>query len=223
MAVKPQKIEERLMELFPKAKNLSKARKAKITASLAKIPADDADDTAIDAVISQYNDAIDIEELARQDDSIRTMKAKLDAQGADPKPDEDEPKQTDPPKPAENGMPEWARGFMSKLDSVTNELSEIKKGKVIENKMETAKSLFAKSLVLKKLPAKVQDRYLRTLNLEDAENSIEDQIAEMEAESEEFVQGMADSEDIAGPPPINTGGNKMSDEEIDSIISSASR
>lgn len=220
MAVTPKKIEERLLAKYPKASNLSKARKANITASLAKIPADDADDAAIDAVIEQYNEAINFEELARQDDSLRTMKAKLDAQEPPkpPKPNED-PKPTDPANP----MEELVKGLMGKLETITTELSEIKQGKVIETKTEQAKKLFASSEILKKLPERVQNRYLKTLDLNNDELTLEDQIAELEEENEDFIQNLVDQTDLAGAPPIDTGGGKMSEAEIDAIISSADR
>lgn len=223
MAVKPTKIKERLMALYPKAKNLSKARMNVLTVALAKIPADDADDDAIDAVINDHNAVFNFEEIAKSDDTIRTLQAKLKNQKPDEEEEEEEEEEEDDPKKPgtkkPDEMPKWAEGLFKKLDSVSTELNQIKTGKVIENKMEIAKGLFAKSEILKKLPEKVQQRFLKTLELDNEENSIEDQIAELEEENEEFVQSMADSTDIAGTPPANSTASKVSDKELDEIVS----
>jgi predicted RND superfamily exporter protein len=222
MAVKPKKIKERLMELFPKAKNLSKARMNVLTVALAKIPADDADDDAIDAVINDHNAVFNFEEIAKSDDTIRTLTKKLNEKkpGGNPG-DEEEEEEEEDPKPGSkkpDEMPVWAKGLFQKLDSVSTELNSIKTGKVIENKMENAKSLFAKSDILKKLPEKVQQRFLKTLELDNEDLTIEDQIAELEEENEEFVQSLADSESVAGTPPANTSASKVSDEELTDIV-----
>jgi hypothetical protein len=220
MAVKPKKIKERLMELSPKAKNLSKARMNVLTVALAKIPADDADDDAIDAVINDHNAVFNFEEIAKSDDTIRTLQAKLKNQKPDEEEEEEEEEEEDP-KPGSkksDEMPVWAKGLFQKLDSVSTELNSIKTGKVIENKMENAKSLFAKSEILKKLPEKVQQRFLKTLELDNEDLTIEDQIAELEEENEEFVQSLADSESVAGTPPANTAASKVSDEELADIV-----
>jgi hypothetical protein len=56
------------------------------------------------------------------------------------------------------------------------------------------------------------------LELDNEELSIEDQIAELEEENEEFVQSMADSTSVAGTPPANSTASKVSDEELEDIV-----
>lgn len=77
MAVEKDRIKARLRALFPKA-NLSKTRLDAIAAKLSPKPEDDADDTAIDALLTDYNNdsAMTFEELAKYDDKIRTLEAK---------------------------------------------------------------------------------------------------------------------------------------------------
>ena len=75
MAVDRLKVIARLKALFPKA-NLSQKRLDALADKLASKPADDADDTAIDVVINDFNDILSIEEIAREDDRVRTLEAK---------------------------------------------------------------------------------------------------------------------------------------------------
>lgn len=74
MAVEKAKVIARLKALFPKA-NLSQTRLDAIADKLAKKPADDADDAAIDAVINDFNDVLSIEDIAKGDDRTRTLEA----------------------------------------------------------------------------------------------------------------------------------------------------
>ena len=82
MAVEPQKIKARLKALFPKA-NLSTTRLDALAAKLSQKPADDADDAAIDQILTDYNEdaPMTFEEIARHDDKVRTLEAKIKGQG----------------------------------------------------------------------------------------------------------------------------------------------
>jgi len=74
MAVAPERIKARLKALFPKA-NLSKTRLDALAAKLSQKPADDADDAAIDEVLNTANEFHSFEDIARDDDRIRTLEA----------------------------------------------------------------------------------------------------------------------------------------------------
>ena len=75
MAVDKLKVIARLKALFPKA-NLSQKRLDALADKLAIKPADDADDAAIDAVIKDFDSILSIEDIAREDDRLRTLEAK---------------------------------------------------------------------------------------------------------------------------------------------------
>ena len=77
MAVEKARVIARIKALFPKA-TLSKQRMDAIADKLSEKPEDDADDAAIDQVVQDFNDnsVLSLEELARQDDRIRTLAKK---------------------------------------------------------------------------------------------------------------------------------------------------
>lgn len=226
MAVKPKKIKERLLELFPKLKNLSRSRMNKLTVALGKIPADDAEDDAIDEVINDYNTVFSFEEIAQQDDSLRTMKKKLDdagkTQDSEEEEEEEEEEETQKGKGKEKSSPNnkiesLLEKMSDKMDGFSKELDSMKSGKIIEGKQESAMKLFAESDVLKKLPKAMQKRLLRTIDFE-GDETLEDQIAELEEENQEFLQDFKDGEDLADTPPVDTGGVKVDDALVDDVV-----
>lgn len=227
MAVPKKKIKERLAELFPKAKNLGRARMAKLTAALAKLPADDADDDAIDEVIMQYDEAFSIEEMAAQDDTIRTLRTKIKNSSKPSEEEEDDdddpadPADPDPanpkPKPTDE-MPGWAKSMMGSVQKLAEDVSSIKSGKFLETKQSTVSKMFAESEVLKKLPESMQKRLAKTIDF-DSDESIEDQVAELEEENEGFLQNLKDSTDVSSGPSVNTGGAKVSEKEVEDVVS----
>lgn len=77
MAVKPELIKARLKIKYPKA-NLSNDRIDEISARLCKLPEDDADDAAVDAVLDQADAIMPFEDIAKNDDTIRTLKRKTE-------------------------------------------------------------------------------------------------------------------------------------------------
>lgn len=111
MAVSQDKIKERLKALFPKA-NLSKQRLDAIAAKLAPKPEDDATDDQVDEIINDYNDVMDFEQIARDDDRIRTLEAARKQKPAtkseeDPKIDDD--------------TPAWAKALQQEIASLKAE------------------------------------------------------------------------------------------------------
>lgn len=146
MAVKPELIKSRLRALFPKA-NLSTKRLDEISARLAKKPADDADEAAIDEVINDYNDngAMSFEEIAKSDDKIRTLEA-----GKPTPPKTDEPiiqpinPETDPIKI-----------MMATLTNLSAEIKGLKE----EKTKETVVSKFANDERVKNIPDFIRKGY----------------------------------------------------------------
>lgn len=130
MAVKPELIKARLRALFPKA-NLSTKRLDEISARLAKKPEDDADETAIDEVITDYdeNGAMTFEEIAKADDKIRTLEAGKKTEVIKV---EEEIK-------AEDGEPEWFTKYKQDQDSKFKALESQNVGKT---RLEIASAKF---------------------------------------------------------------------------------
>ena len=191
MAVKPEKIKERLKALYPKA-NLSQKRIDEISAKLAKKSADDAEDGAIDSVITDANDLMDFEALAKEDDRIRTLEAKA----KQPEPN------TDPKKEEEekgDDAPAWAKAMMQKMEA-------IEKGEVVKSKQSSISSAFEKSEVLKNLKPNLKEAWLKRIAVTDdlTDEQIAEHITSLENEYQEITQNVADNQDYSGATPSFT-------------------
>jgi len=200
MAVTPEKIKARLKALFPKA-NLSTKRLDAYAAKLAPKPADDADDSAIDAIINDYNEVIDFEAVAKEDDKTRTLeasKAKADAEkakgkGVNGNEDGNEEEELEIDKDA----PEWAKALIKQNKELKSDLESIKTGKTIESKRATASELFGKSEILKKIPESIRKNWENRIDV-NSEVPFEEQIQALETEYSELVQVNADTNQYGG-------------------------
>lgn len=215
MAVDAQKVKDRLKVLFPKA-NLSAKRLDDLSARLAKRPADDADETAIDEVINTANDLFPFEEIAKEDDRVRTLEQK-----AKPTPPEIPP--TPPVLPTDDDTPSWAKAILEANTKLAEEIEALKTGKITETKTQQAKKLFEDSQVFKSIKDEnAKDFFFRQVD-PNSETSFEDQIKALETTYSSLVQNRADAVDYSGLPPNGSGNDKPSEEEIDTIIANAGR
>lgn len=205
MPVKPEQIKARLRILFPKA-NLSQKRIDAIAAKLAPKPADNADDTAIDEVLNTANDFMSFEDIAKDDDRIRTLEANQKAQKT---PAEIEADRVEAERlknlgsPAPDDTPSWAKALIDSNKKLTEDLEQIKTGNITQTKKATASELFGKSEILKGLKPELKDRWLNRIDV-NSETPFEDQIKELETEYSDLVQVNADSNYYA--PAAGGGG-----------------
>ncbi|MBS3993122.1 MAG: hypothetical protein KGZ87_05350 [Bacteroidetes bacterium] len=214
MAVKPEIIKARLKALFPKA-NLSQKRLDAIADKLAKKPADDADDAAIDVVINDFNDVISIEEIAKDDDRARTLeadnKAKTELLAKNVGKKEDEEEEDPSKKKNDDDAPAWAKALLEKVDN-------LEKGKVTETKIQTATKLFGSSEILKGMKPELQEQWIKRVDT-NSETPIEDQVKALETEYTEIRQSVADQTQYSGGVPYRTkGGDEPSAEDIKLIV-----
>lgn len=222
MAVKPEIIKARLKALFPKA-NLSQKRLDAYAAKLAPKPADDADETAIDAIITDYNDVIDFEAVAKEDDKTRTLeaaKAKADAEKAKGKGGKDDTDDDDDDDDDDtNGMSAFEKTMLKKFGKLESDLESIKTGKMIETKRATASELFNKSEVLKRIPETIRKNWENRIDV-NSETSFEEQIQALETEYSELVQVSADNNQYA--PAAGGGGTEIKADQsvIDKMLES---
>lgn len=215
MAVKPEIIKARLKVLFPKA-NLSQKRLDAIAAKLAPMPADDADDAAVDAVVNQANDFNSFDEIAREDDRIRTLEEKA-GKPTPPTP----PAPTDPPTsptpPAD--VPEWAKGLVEANKALLEKVTAIESGNVLQTRRQTASQLFEKSDVLKGLKEDLKPRWINRIDV-NSETSIEDQIKELETEYSELVQVSADNNQYGGAAGGGNPGATFDEKAMAEVVKS---
>lgn len=193
MAVDKLKVIARLKALFPKA-NLSQKRLDALADKLAIKPADDADDVAIDAVINDFNSVLSIEDIAREDDRVRTLESKVNPNPPAPAP---APKPTDPPANP-NPSDDVNQKLLEAITKLTGEVESIKTGKVIETKRATVSELFGKSEVLKGIPETIRKNWENRIDV-NSETPFEEQIQALETEYSELVQVNANSYQYAGP------------------------
>lgn len=111
---------------------------------------------------------------------------------------EDPKKKTDPDpkKKGEEGddekVPAWAKTFMEKQDALDERLSKQEKERETSNKLSQAKELLKGS----KIPEKYQDKWLKRIDVNDEDTSLEDQVKNLETEfldlKQEFVNDSVD-------------------------------
>jgi hypothetical protein len=216
MAVKPEIIKARLKVLFPKA-NLSTKRLDALAAKLAPMPVDDADDAAVDLILNQANDFNSFEDIAREDDRVRTLEAKANP---NPNPTPAIPPATENPTPATPpaDMPEWAKGLLESNKALLEKVTTLETGKITETKKQTAQSVFETSEVLKSLKPEIKANWLNRIDV-NSETPIEDQIKSLETEFTDIRQAVAENTRYSGPVPVNTSGNNApSEKDIESIV-----
>jgi hypothetical protein len=218
MAVKPEIIKARLKALFPKA-NLSQKRLDAFAAKLAPKPADDADEAAIDAIINDYNDVIDFEAIAKEDDKIRTLETEkkkaeeLAKKSKGKSSNDDEDKDDDETIEEDADTPAWAKAMLKQNQKLASEIEAIKTGKITETKKANASDLFSKSEILKNIPDNIKQKWIDRIDV-NSETSFEEQIQALETEYSELVQVNADNNFYAGA----AGGGNPSDTKADQAV-----
>lgn len=211
MAVEKSKVIARLKALFPKA-NLSQKRLDALADKLASKPADDADDAAIDVVINDFNSVLSIEEIAREDDRVRTLESKANPPAPPTPPNPPAPEPTNP-----NPSDDVNQKLLEAITKLTGEVEAIKTGKEIETKKQTASELFAKSEVLKRIPEGIRQNWVNRIDV-NSETPFEEQIQALEAEYGALVQVNADNNHYS---PAAGGGSpeiKADEAVVDAVV-----
>jgi hypothetical protein len=218
MAVEKSKVIARLKVLFPKA-NLSQQRLDAIADKLAKKPADDADDTAIDAVINDFNDVLSIEDIAKGDDRTRTLEAdkkKAEEIAAGKKADSSKDDDKEGIK-IDDDAPAWAKAILKSNEKLTSDLEAIKSGNVQKSKLDQAKSLLEKSEVFKKLDEETRGFMLKNVEL-DSETPFEEQITGLEGMFGKMVQTTADANQYASGAGQGKPSNAVDEKLVGDIV-----
>lgn len=213
--IKPELIKARLRELFPKA-NLSTKRLDELSERLSKKPVDDADQAAIDEVINSANDFMSFDEIAREDDRIRTLETKI----ARPEPKPPEPALPEPTRENDD-TPEWAKALLAKNEKLEADLNALVTGKVTETKLQQARQLFDNSEVFKSIKNDGTKEFFFKQVDANSEKAFEEQIKELETTYSTMVQNTSDEIDHGGTPPQGIADKKPTEAEMDAIIRSA--
>jgi len=224
MAVEKQKVITRLKALFPKA-NLSQQRLDAIADKLAKKPADDADDDAIDAVINDFNDVFSIDDIARGDDKVRQLeadkkKAEELAKNKGKNKGEDDDDDDDDDDTA--GMTPFEKKVLKTMGGLKTEIETIKNGNLTSTKKQTAQQVFEKSEVLKGMKPEIKERWLSRIDV-NSDTPIEEQVTGLEEEYKEIFQSNADNGTFpgaagGGDTTVNKADDKLVGEMLDNVM-----
>ncbi len=215
MAVPKERVVIRLKAFAGRA-NLSNSRIDELSARLCSLPADDADDAAIDAVITSADAMFPFKDIAAQDDKIIGLENKLKV----PTPPADPPTPLIPPVPKPvDDAPEWAKAMIAKQEAIDAKLTTIETGKLTETKKSIASQAFEKSEVFKNLKTEDKEFWLTQINV-DSETPHEEQIKVLETRFTGMQQSFAESLGYSGPTPSNGLPIKPDEKLIDSIVDS---
>lgn len=202
MAVPAEKIKARLKALYPKA-NLSKARLDAFADKLAAKPADDATDEQVDEVINDYNEIINFEEVAKQDDKVRTLEARKSSTTPPKKEQEEEVIKPD------DDAPSWAKALLQKVES----LESNQKAKTISEKFNSDERV-------KSIPEFIRKGYIPK-----SDDDFEEKITELTEAYKPFAEKHK-IQSIAKDTPLNGDGGstakvkKLSEEDAKRIVES---
>ena len=131
-----QEIKGRLRELFPKA-NLSTTRISQYTEKLKAKLSEESTKEDVDNLIKDLNDLVDFEQVAKDDDRLRTYQKPQTKVEEAPKPSE-EPKSDD--------VPEWAKALLTEVKTLREEKVQ-----------DTIQSKFRNHEALKGIPTEILD------------------------------------------------------------------
>lgn len=131
-----QEIKGRLRELFPKA-NLSTTRISQYAEKLKAKLSEESTKEDVDNLIKDLNDLVDFEQVAKDDDRLRTY------QKPQPKVEE-APKQSEEPK--SDDVPEWAKALLTEVKTLREEKVQ-----------DTIQSKFRNHEALKGIPTEILD------------------------------------------------------------------
>jgi len=213
MAVTPERIKGRL-KIFTQA-NLSSKRIDAIADRLSKIPEDNAEDAKLDEVIKQFDTYNPLDEIAKEDDRVRLLESK-----ANTPPKQDPPKPTDPPKvevPKTEDVPAYVKELLDANKNLLEKVTAIESGKVLEGKVNSAKSEFLKSETFKGLKPDLQDFYFKNIDV-NSETPIEDQVKTVEGIYKDVIQSHADSNGYSTIPQNGTANLKPNEDVVNSIV-----
>lgn len=187
-----EKVKNRLRELFPKA-NLSKQRLDTIVAGLSKKVTEETTPEELDGVINDYNEVFNFEEIARQDDRIRTLSSRQD---------QDQGQDTDA-----DDTPSWAKALIAKVESFEK-----------ANTQKTLKERFLSDKRVKDIPDFIRNGYIPT-----SEEEFEEKASELSTAYKEFAEKNKLQNYSGDNPPKGkhkeVGEKKISKEDAEKIAS----
>jgi Txe/YoeB family toxin of Txe-Axe toxin-antitoxin module len=128
-------------------------------------------------------------------------------------------KQPEPPKaptPTTDDTPEWAKSLIEQNKALSEKVNAIETGKLTESKQQQALSALQKSEVLND---SIKSKWANRIDI-NSEVSFEEQVKGLENEFTELRQGLVDQTALAGSSPMVVPTGKISESELDNLVSS---
>ena len=133
--MKEQLLRSRFRELFPKAQNLKKERLDLYVSKLSAKLNDEATQEDVDSLWQDYNEVVNFEQIAKDDDRLRTLGL--------PKQPTELPKKEEPKS---DDVPEWAKALLTEVKTLREEKVQ-----------DTIQSKFRNHEALKGIPTEILD------------------------------------------------------------------
>ena len=211
-------IKARLKKQYPKA-NLSTKRLNELSARLAKKLTDESTEEEVDQVLEDANDFYSFEQIAKDDDRVRSLEAKAskvkknsDDDDDDDEDDDDDDDEDDEPKKKK------AKGndkTLEMLEKINNRLDNIEKGEVTKSKTASAREVFDSNETFSSMQDKeLKDFWFSQLDV-NSETPIDEQIENQAEVYQKMVQNQADSGQYSSVPG---GGKGSSDEPNEDLV-----
>jgi hypothetical protein len=197
---------------FP-AVNLSKTRLNALAAIIEKKVIDD--ESKIDAALDDLNSFMPLTDLAKEDDRVRNLEAKLKTTATTKTKDDDEsdPNKKTPETNDDPEMPKWARAMMEQNKNLLEKVASIEKDKTRQTLQEKI------GTQLKDVPKAIWSKR----QMPEKEEDIENFVAEVRTDFEELVQQSTDNGLSLMRPPGNgtpdpTKTTKDKNEKVDPAL-----
>ena len=196
-----QLLRSRFRDLFPKAQNLKKERLDVFVSKLSSKLSEESTQEDVDALWQDYNEVVNFEQLAKDDDRLRTLNV--------PKPQpkvEESSKQSEEPK--SDDAPEWAKALLTEVKTLREEKVQ-----------DTIQSKFRNHEALKGIPTEILDLVKTPTTLDEV-----DQFATTIADvyKEKQIKEKLDSFGRDIPPQGEHSKNvevkQASDKEVDDVF-----
>lgn len=196
-----QLLRSRFRDLFPKAQNLKKERLDVFVSKLSSKLSEESTQEDVDALWQDYNEVVNFEQLAKDDDRLRTLNV--------PKPQpkvEESSKQSEEPK--SDDVPEWAKALLTEVKTLREEKVQ-----------DTIQSKFRNHEALKGIPTEILDLVKTPTTLDEV-----DQFATTIADvyKEKQIKEKLDSFGRDIPPQGEHSKNvevkQASDKEVDDVF-----
>lgn len=205
-------ITARIKALYPNT-NLSQQRMNEISDRLSNKLADDADETAIDEAVNNFNDYNPFAEIAKTDDKIRGLEKKKEPTNDPPNPDN--------PAPVPDDAPEWFKSWTKANEQTTKELADKVNGFATQQSQKSLTERFNSDERIKDVPDIMRRGFIPSSD-DDYESKMTDLLSDYTKYNESYKVEKIGNDKPSGQQNSERKPKEASKEEVDSLASKMS-